>query len=104
MENLLLKLTGIFSQAPNRVLEFKQTILAALTLLSLFLFHAIYEHTEFDLSSEAFIDQEGSAQIALDEFRRQFGSDRSIFLIYKPADGDVSVSYTHLTLPTICSV
>ena len=28
-------------------------------------------------------------QIALDEFRRQFGSDRSVFLIYKPKDGDV---------------
>ena len=98
MENLLLKLTGIFAQAPNRVLEFKQTILAALALVSLFLFHAIYEHTEFDLSSEAFIDQEGSAQIALDEFRRQFGSDRSVFLIYKPADGDV---FSRKSLSTI---
>ncbi|MBQ45800.1 MAG: hypothetical protein CMK37_09120, partial [Porticoccaceae bacterium] len=98
MENLLLKLTGIFAQAPNRVLEFKQTILAALTLVSLFLFHAIYEQTEFDLSSEAFIDQEGSAQIALDEFRRQFGSDRSVFLIYKPADGDV---FSRKSLSTI---
>ena len=98
MENLLLKLTGIFAQAPNRVLEFKQTILAALTLVSLFLFNAIYEQTEFDLSSEAFIDQEGSAQIALDEFRRQFGSDRSVFLIYKPADGDV---FSRKSLSTI---
>ena len=98
MENLLLKLTSIFATVPSRVLEFKKTILAALTVISLFLFYAIYQHTEFDLSSEAFMDQESSAQVALDEFRRQFGSDRSIFLIYRPADGDVFSRKSLITL------
>ena len=98
MENLLSKLTGIFAQAPNKVLKLKKVVLAALFGISLFLFHSIYQYTEFDLSSEAFIDQDSSAQIALDEFRRQFGSDRSIYLIYKPADGDV---FSRKSLSTI---
>ena len=51
--------------------------------------HVIYSETIFDLSSEAFMEEKSPAYRGLEEFRRQFGSDRSVFLIYRPADGDV---------------
>ena len=45
--------------------------------------------TTFNLSSEAFMNEDSPAQLSLEEFRRQFGSDRSVYLIYRPLDGDV---------------
>ena len=89
MEHLLLRLTGIFAECPRLVLQFKTTILIIITLISVALSLSIYNRTVFDLSSEAFMDQGSDAQLALDEFRRQFGSDRSVFLIYKPSDNNV---------------
>ena len=89
MEKLLLSLTDIFAAAPSTVLRFKRAILIILTLVSLIMFYSMATRTSFDLSSEAFLNEESPAQQALEEFRRQFGSDRSVYLIYKPADGDV---------------
>ncbi|MDE0786537.1 MAG: MMPL family transporter [Porticoccaceae bacterium] len=89
MEKLLLSLTDIFAAAPGTVLKFKRAILIILTLVSLIMFYSMATRTTFDLSSEAFLNEESPAQQALEEFRRQFGSDRSVYLIYKPADGDV---------------
>jgi len=41
------------------------------------------------MSSDSFLEDENPAQIALDEFRRQFGGDDSVFIIYAAKDGDV---------------
>ena len=89
MERLLLSFTDIFAAAPAMVLRFKRSILIILTLMSVVMFYSMATRTSFDLSTEAFMNKESPAQQALDEFRRQFGSDRSVYLIYKPRDGDV---------------
>ena len=89
MDKILLSLTDIFAQCPNWVLRFKRSILLVLTIFTLIMFYGIGSRTVFDLSSEAFMQDDNPAQLALDEFRRQFGSDRSVFIIYKPTDGDV---------------
>ena len=89
MERLLLSFTEIFAAAPAIVLRFKRSILIILTLMSVVMFYSMATRTSFDLSTEAFMNKESPAQQALDEFRRQFGSDRSVYLIYKPKDGDV---------------
>ena len=41
------------------------------------------------MSTDSFLEEENPAQIALDEFRRQFGGDDSVFIIYAPKDGNV---------------
>ena len=41
------------------------------------------------MSTDSFLEEENPAQIALDEFRRQFGGDDSVFIIYSPKDGNV---------------
>ena len=40
-------------------------------------------------SPEAFMEEKSPSHLGLEEFRRQFGSDRSVFIIYKPKDGNV---------------
>ncbi len=89
MDKFLFSLTAVFAKMPDRVLRSKRLVLIVLTLVSIGMFYAMATRTVFDLSSESFMQDESSAQIALDEFRRQFGSDRSVFIIYKPTDGDV---------------
>jgi hypothetical protein len=89
MDKFLFGLTAVFAKIPNRVLRSKRLVLIVLTLVSIGMFYAMATRTVFDLSSESFMQDESPAQIALDEFRRQFGSDRSVFIIYKPTDGDV---------------
>ena len=89
MDKFLFGLTAVFAKMPNRVLRSKRLVLVVLTLVSIGMFYAMATRTVFDLSSESFMQDESPAQIALDEFRRQFGSDRSVFIIYKPTDGDV---------------
>ena len=89
MEKLLLKLTDLFAQAPSAVLRFKVLVLSSLIAVSIAMGFAIANLTVFNLSSESFMQEDSPAQLALEEFRRQFGSDRSVFIIYEPADGDV---------------
>ncbi|MDB2566883.1 MMPL family transporter, partial [Porticoccaceae bacterium] len=89
MEKLLLKLTDLFAQAPGAVLRFKVLVLSSLIAVSIAMGFAIANLTVFNLSSESFMQEDSPAQLALEEFRRQFGSDRSVFIIYEPADGDV---------------
>jgi len=89
MDKFLFGLTAVFAKMPNRVLRSKRLVLVVLTLVSIGMFYAMATRTVFDLSSESFMQDESPAQMALDEFRRQFGSDRSVFIIYKPTDGDV---------------
>ena len=89
IENFLLKLTQFFTLIPSNVIHKRRFILPLFIFLTLFFISLIVSKSSLDLSIEAFLNEESDAQIALDEFRRQFGSDRSVFLIYKPKDGDV---------------
>ena len=89
MEKLLLALTGFFATVPNKILLYKKAVLAALTGTSLFLFYGIFTLTTFDMSTDSFLEDENPAQIALDEFRRQFGGDDSVFIIYAAKDSNV---------------
>ena len=89
MERILLALTKLFSRTPSFILHYKRQVLAVLVVISAFLFYGIFSLTVFDMSSDSFLEDENPAQIALDEFRRQFGGDDSVFIIYAAKDGDV---------------
>ena len=89
MEQFLLGLTGVFASAPHFMRRFKGPILGFLFFVSIVMAHVVTTKTVFDLSPEAFIEETSPALRALEEFRRQFGSDRAVFIIYKPVDGDV---------------
>ena len=58
-------------------------------MISVFLFYGIFTLTIFDVSSDSFLEDENPAQVALDEFRRQFGGDDSVLLIYRPQDDNI---------------
>jgi len=89
MEKILLSLTDAFAQAPNKVLKFKSFVLAGLIVMTSIMVYGITTRTTMDMTTDSFLDEADPAAMALDEFREQFGSDESIFLVYRAKDGNV---------------
>ncbi len=89
MEKLLITLSEAFAQVPNRVLRYKHFVLSGLIVISLLMVWGIFTRTELDMTTDSFLDQEDPSMLALNEYRRQFGSDDSVFLVYRAKNGDV---------------
>ncbi len=89
MEKILLSLSDAFAEAPNKVLRFKSFVLTGLIVTSIIMVYGIFTRTELDMTTDSFLDQSDPAIFALNEYRRQFGSDDSVFLVYRAKDGDV---------------
>ncbi len=89
MDNLLLGLSDFFERLPNRVLGSRNFVLTGLVVISALMLYGAITLTEMDLSADAYLDQSDPAIQALDEFRRQFGSDDTVVLVYRARDGDV---------------
>ncbi|MGI9252033.1 MAG: efflux RND transporter permease subunit [Pseudohongiellaceae bacterium] len=89
MEKILLAVSDAFAEAPNVVLRFRLWVLVGLLLVTVFMGWGIYTRTSIDMSPDSFLDQSDPAIAALDKFRSQFGSDDSMFLVYRAKDGNV---------------
>lgn len=89
MEKILLSLSDAFGQAPYKVLKFKSFVLAGLIVITSIMVYGIYTKTTLDMTTDSFLDESDPAAMALDDFREQFGSDESIFLVYRAKDGNV---------------
>jgi len=89
MEKILISLSDAFAEAPNYVLRFKSFVLTGLVVFTAFMVFGIFTRTELDMTTDSFLDQSDPAIFALNEYRRQFGSDDSVFLVYRAKDGDV---------------
>ena len=101
MDRILLSLTDVFAKGPDYVLNFKKPVLLGLAVISSFFLFSIISLTSFDLSTDSFLEEENPAIVALDEFRRQFGGDDSVFIIYTPRDGNVFSSTSLSTVQQI---
>ncbi|MCI5106886.1 MAG: MMPL family transporter [Pseudomonadales bacterium] len=89
MERILLRLSEAFEKLPYRVLKYKTFVLTGLAVITALMVWGIFTRTELDMTTDSFLDQEDPAMFALNEFRRQFGSDDSVYLVYRAKDGDV---------------
>ena len=89
MDKYLLDASEFFERLPNRVLNARYALLACVVIISIPMIAGILTRTEMDLSTDAYLDETDPAIEALNEYRRQFGSDDSVMLVYRPHDGDV---------------
>lgn len=89
MAKTLLSLSDAFAQAPYKVLKYKNFILAGLIVITSIMVYGISSRTTLDMTADSFLDENDPAAIALDEFREQFGSDESVFLVYRAKDGNI---------------
>lgn len=88
MATKLLALSHIFASIPRQVLRVRWLVLALLLGSTAFMVYGAYTRTTLDMSIDSFIDKDDPAIGALNEFRKQFGSDDSVFLVYRARDGD----------------
>lgn len=89
MESTLLALSRSFGRIPAVVLRHRWLTLAAFILVSAVMAWGAVTRLSIDMTLDRFIDQDDPAIEALNEFRSQFGSDDSIYLVYRARDGDV---------------
>jgi len=89
MENKLVAVSHFFACLPEKVLRFKRLLFTSLIIGTLFMIQGILTRTSLDMTIDSFIDQDDPAITALNEFRNQFGSDDSVFMVYRAKDGDV---------------
>ncbi|MGJ8688020.1 MAG: efflux RND transporter permease subunit [Gammaproteobacteria bacterium] len=89
METKLLALSRWFATIPLLVLKVRWLVLTLILVSTVFMIYGAYTRTSLDMSIDSFIDQDDPAIEALNEFREQFGSDDSVFLVYRARDGDV---------------
>lgn len=88
MENVLIAVSHFFSQTPNKILRSKWIVLLVLVIGTAFMVVGVVQRTSMDMSMEGFLHQDDPAILALNRFRDQFGSDDSVFLVYRAKDGD----------------
>ncbi len=89
MEKFLLGLSDAFAEAPYRVLKHKWLVLIGIFLVTVFMIWGAYYRTTLDMTMESFLPEDDPAMDALNDFREQFGSDDSIFLVYRAKDGNI---------------
>ncbi len=89
MDKTLLSLSRFFALIPLWSLKARTLVLAMLLGASAAMAWGAWTHTTLDMTIDSFIDQDDPAIAALNEFREQFGSDDSVFLVYRALDGDV---------------
>jgi len=89
MDKTLLSLSRLFALIPLWSLRARTLVLAVLILSSAAMAWGAWTRTTLDMTIDSFIDQDDPAIAALNEFREQFGSDDSVFLVYRALDGDV---------------
>ena len=89
MESFLLEISAFFANMPVRIVKARRLVLGTIIALTLFFVFGIATLTRFDMTTDSFLDYEDPSILALNEYRRQFGSDDSVFLVYEARDGDV---------------
>ena len=88
MNRLLQLLSAFFAAVPDALRPWRWPIALAVLAGTVFLAFGITRF-QMDTSIDAWLSDEDPAVQALDEFRRQFGSDDGLFLVYRARDGDV---------------
>lgn len=89
MDKLFDSLNRFFSLLPEKVIRVKWWVLGLVLLLTVFLLVGAITRTSINTAANSFLDRSDPAIVALDKFRQQFGSDDSVFLVYRAKDGDV---------------
>ncbi|WP_339868919.1 efflux RND transporter permease subunit [Pseudohongiella nitratireducens] len=89
MENRLLNVSRQFAKLPDTVHQHRHWLWVLITLVSLVCAYGVITKTRMDMRIDSFFDQQDPAIAALNNFRSQFGSDDSVYLVYEAADGDV---------------
>ena len=89
MTRLLEALNQFFGNVPDAVRPWRWPMILSVTLVSAFTLYGVVAKMELDATIDSWFANDDPVIQALDDFRRQFGSDDGLFLVYEAKDGDV---------------
>lgn len=89
MKSVLNRLSLYFETVPGRLRNKRLIVLMLFILGTGFFFYGLVYKYKMDMTLESWFDEGDPIKVALDKFHAEFGSDDGIFLVYKPADGNV---------------
>ncbi len=88
MKKVLKRLTLYFETVPDQLRRIKWIVWALFVGITVFLTFGIFR-VSFDMTLESWFSDDDPAKKALTQFRKEFGSDDSVFIVYRAKDGDV---------------
>ncbi len=89
MHSILSRLNRFFEIAPQVLLPWRWLVLIVFLVSTAFMVYGMFTRFTMDMSLESWFQDDDPAKLSLDAFRQQFGSDDGVYLVYRPADGDV---------------
>lgn len=98
MPSLLMSINQYFGSVPNSLRPKRWSIIIFVILATIGLSVSLFTRFELDATFDSWFEDDDPIIEALDDFRRQFGSDDGMFLVYEALDGDV---FSHQSLTAI---
>lgn len=89
MTSLLTSLNRFFGNVPDRIRPWRWPLIVSVALISAITLYGVVTRMELDATIDSWFANDDPVIQALDDFRRQFGSDDGLFLVYEAKDGDV---------------
>ena len=88
MPNFRSHINAFFQAVPDTVRAHRLKVWVLFVLMAIVIAPGLSKF-QIDLSDDFFFPEDAPVRIAYDQFRGQFGSDESIYLVYRAKDGDV---------------
>jgi len=89
LQSVLSRFNHFFESAPQRFLPWRWSIITLFFALSAFMIYGMMKHFTMDMSLESWFQEDDPAKLSLDKFRKQFGSDDGIYIVFEASDGDI---------------
>ncbi len=89
MQQMLFRLNHLFERLPAALLPYRWLSLLLFIAISVFMNTGLVRHFTLNMSPEVWFEDKAGPLEIRDAFRRQFGSDESVFVVYRPQSGDV---------------
>ena len=88
MNGILSKLNHLFEEMPDYLRKHRIWVWGGFIILTVFLVLGI-PRIRIDMSLESFFSQDDPVKVLYDNFRDIFGSDDSVYIVYRAKDGDI---------------
>ena len=100
MKRLLEMLNQFFEVLPDNLRKRRIRVWGVFIILTAILIAGI-PRIRIDMSMESFFSRDDPVKVLYDKFRDTFGSDDSVYIVYKAKDGDI---FSHASLTALNGV
>ena len=89
MQSVLARFNTFFEMAPQKLLPWRWRVISLFCLITIVMLYGIATRFQLDIALESWFQKDDPAKVSLDQYRKQFGSDDGVSIVYRATDGDV---------------